>query len=90
MIPEQAGILNFNIFSVTDSDGQIDGVVLGYQPPYFYWACGNCSKAIPEKQLTCGACGTTTTTSNPEREFYTTLVVETQQEEIKEVESLLS
>ena len=82
--------LNVYSFSVNDNDGEIEGVVLGYQPPYFYMACGNCSKAIPEKQLTCGECGTSTKSATPQPEFHTTLVVETQQEEIKEVQIFTS
>ena len=81
---------NVYSFSVNDNDGEIEGVVLGYQPPYFYMACGNCSKAIPEKQLTCGECGTSTKSATPQPEFHTTLVVETQQEEIKEVQIFTS
>ena len=40
-------------------------------------------------QTSCGQCGTVTATTHPRREFHTTLVVETQEEEIKEVKNLL-
>ena len=73
--------------SVTDSDGEIRGVVLGYQPPYFYWGCTNCAKSVPEKVTACPYCGQTTST-NLLREFHTTLLLETNDQEIKEVKTL--
>ena len=45
-------------------------------------------KAIPEKQVSCSQCGTSTETLCPQREFHTKLVIETNQEEIKEVQRI--